>query len=160
MKLNPKILIVVGAVITAMTLEAVVFLQLTPAPPKPAAGEAQSKEELVVKDESAAADTSEEPLGEPFNCTNNQEESMMHLRFKVAAVVKVNEAVGFRDTLNLHKNRVRQSVEKIIRSASRDDLNDANLNTLKRLMKEEVNKVLRKSFVIEAVVYDFSMIEQ
>jgi flagellar basal body-associated protein FliL len=78
----------------------------------------------------------------------------------VAAVVKTNDAVQFRESVTKHKNRIRQAIEKIFRSAERDELNDANLNALKRSMKEEVNKVLRKSYVDEIVVYDFSMIEQ
>lgn len=160
MKLNLKTMMIAGAVVAAMALEGVVFLLLMPGQPKPVAGETQSKDEPSGKDEGTGTDAAEEPLGEPYNCTNNKEESMMHLRFKVAAVVKTNDAVQFRESVTKHKNRIRQAIEKIFRSAERDELNDANLNALKRSMKEEVNKVLRKSYVDEIVVYDFSMIEQ
>ena len=68
--------------------------------------------------------------------------------------------MAFRDTNAAHKYSVRQAVEQIVRKAQREDLNDPNLSTLRRLIREEVNKVLGKSFVIEAVIHDFSMIEQ
>jgi flagellar basal body-associated protein FliL len=160
MKLSLKGMIMAGAVVAAMTLEAVVFLLLMPSHPPSAAGDAQVSDKTAATDEQGAIDTAEEPLGDPFNCTNSKEESNLHLRFKVAAVVKANQTVPFRESKEAHKNRVRQAVEKIVRSANREDLNDPNLSTLKRLIREEVNKILGKSFVIEAVIHDFSMIEQ
>lgn len=160
MKLNLKAVIIAVGVVTAMALEGVFFLLMMPSQPKPAAGEAQSAEETAGKDETADNDTAEEPIGDPFNCTNNQQESNLHLRFKVVAVVKANQSVAFRDMNTAHKTRVRQAIEKIVRRAQREDLNDPNLSTLSRLMREEINKVLGKSYVIEAVIHDFSMIEQ
>ncbi len=160
MKLNLQTLIIAGAVIAAMTLEGVVFLMMMPSEPKSAAGETSNTDDAKEKDEAATSVTAEEPLGDPFNCTTRQQESNLHLRFKVVAVVESGRQVQFRDANTLHKTRVRQAVEKILRSADREDLNDPNLSTLKRLMKEEINKVLGKSYVIEAVIHDFSIIEQ
>jgi flagellar basal body-associated protein FliL len=160
MKLNLQAMIIAAVVIAAMTLEGIVFLLLMPSHPKPAAGEVQATDESAATETAVTTDTAEEPFGDPFNCTNNQEEGNLHLRFKVAGVVKSNQQVAFRDTNAAHKTRVRQAVEKVVRSASRDDLNDPNLSTLKRLIREEVNKILGKSFIIEAVIHDFSMIEQ
>lgn len=160
MKLNLKAVIIAVGVVTAMALEGVVFLLMMPSHPKPAAGDAQSAVETAAKDETADNDTAEEAIGDPFNCTNNQQESNLHLRFKVVAVVKANQSVAFRDMNTAHKTRVRQAIEKIVRRAQREDLNDPNLSTLSRLMREEINKVLGKSYVIEAVIHDFSMIEQ
>lgn len=160
MKLNMKTMIIAGAVVAAMALEGIAFLLFMPSSPKNAAGETADPEAPAQKEEAVAIDTAEEPLGDPYTCTNNVEESMMHLRFKVAAVVKSNQQVPFRDAVTAHKTRIRQTVETIFRRAERTDLNDASLSTLKRLIREEVNKVLGKSYVIEAVIYDFSMIEQ
>lgn len=160
MKLNLKAIIIAVGVVTAMALEGVVFLLMMPGQPKPAAGDAQSAEDTAEKEAVAENDTAEEPIGDPFNCTNNQQESNLHLRFKVVAVVKTNQSVTFRDANTAHKTRVRGAIEKIVRKASRDDLNDPNLSTLSRLMREEINKVLGKSYVIDAVIHDFSMIEQ
>lgn len=161
MKLNLKAIIIAVGVVTAMAVEGVVFLLLMPSQPKSAAGDAQTTEKTAEKEEEAAvSDTAEEPIGDPFNCTNNQQESNLHLRFKVVAVVKANQSVAFRDMNTAHKTRVRQAIEKIVRRAQREDLNDPNLSTLTRLMREEINKVLGKSYVIDAVIHDFSMIEQ
>lgn len=160
MKLNPKTLIIAGGVVAAMALEGVMFLLLMPSPPTPAAGETAAAGDGEEKAEAPTSETKEEPIGEQFNCTNNQQESIVHLRFKVAAVVKSGQEVKFREMNTEHKTRVRQAIESITRRASREDLDDPNLSTLKRLIREEVNKVLGKSFVIEAVIHDFSMIEQ
>jgi flagellar basal body-associated protein FliL len=160
MKLDLKTMIIAGAVVMAMTVEAVVFVMLMPRSSKPTAGAAaDGTGDAAATPEAPTSDYAEEPIGE-FKCTNNQEESMLHLRFKVDAVVKSSERVPFRDANNARKARVREVIEKIVRSASRDDLDDPNLSTLKRLIKVEVNKVLEKSFVTEAVIHDFSMIEQ
>lgn len=160
MKLNLKAIIIGVGVVTAMAVEGVVFLLMMPSQTRPATGEAQTTEETAEKEEAAVNDTAEEPIGDPFNCTNNQQESNLHLRFKVVAVVKENQSVAFRDTNAAHKTRVRQAIEKIVRRAQREDLNDPNLSTLSRLMREEINKVLGKSYLIDAVIHDFSMIEQ
>lgn len=160
MKLNLQAMIIAGAVIAAMTLEGVVFLLLMPSQPKSAAGDVQATDSPETNEAAVTTDTAEEPFGDPFNCTNNQEEGNLHLRFKVVAVVKANQQIAFRDTNAAHKTRVRQAVENVVRSASRDDLNDPKLGTLKRFIREEVNKILGKSFIIEAVIHDFSMIEQ
>ncbi len=161
MKLNLKTLIIAGAVAGAMAVEAVVMLLMMPAQPKPAAGDAAEKTAgtEASKDEISGGDFVEERIDE-FKCTNNQEESNLHLRFKIDAVVKASEKVPFRDAITARKARIRQTVEKILRRASRDELNDPDLNTLKRLIREEVNKVLEKSYMTEAVIHDFSMIEQ
>ncbi len=159
MKLNVKTLIIAGGVVAAMALEAVVFLILMPSPaPQAAAETATPAEETPEK--MTESETKEEPIGEQFNCTNNREESIVHLRFKVMAVVKSGQEVPFREMNTAYKARIRQAIEKIARNATREDFDDPSLNTLRRLIREEVNKVLGKSFVMDSVIYDFSMIEQ
>ena len=159
MKLNVKTLIIAGGVVAAMALEAVVFLILMPSPvPQAAAETATPAEETPEK--ITESETKEEPIGEQFNCTNNREESIVHLRFKVMAVVKSGQEVPFREMNTTYKARIRQAIEKIARNATREDFDDPSLNTLRRLIREEVNKVLGKSFVMDSVIYDFSMIEQ
>ena len=69
--------------------------------------------------------------------------------------------VAFETAANQHHNaRVRQAVLKVARSASLEDLNDPNLTTIKRQLREEINKVLRKSYVTEVVISDFKTMEQ
>lgn len=160
MKLNMKTMIIAGAVVGAMALEAVVMLVLMPSSSKPAAGDTSEESVEESLTESSSSAYAEEPIDE-FKCTNNQEESIIHLRFKVVAVVKDREKVTFREIRDLRKSRIRQAVEKIVRRASRDTLNnDPDLNTLKRQIREEINKILEHDYVFEAVIHDFSMIEQ
>ena len=159
MKLNMKTLIIAGAVAGAMALEAVVMFWMMPNQSKPVAGDASEMDDAISSKVIVGSDYIEEPINE-FKCSNNQEESNLHLRFKVDAVVKKSEKLSFQEAVKDRKARIRQTVEKIVRSASRDELNDPHLSTLKRLIREEVNKVLEKSFIIEAVIHDFSVIEQ
>lgn len=163
MKPNVKTLMIAGLVIGAMALEGVLFLVLMPSHPSPAAGSDDSEDSDATKVESSSSNTVEEPLGEAFKCTNNRAKgSVVFLNFKVTVVLKDGrEAVEFREALTkMYKTRVRQVIEKIARSASMDDLYDPHLSTLKRLIREEVNKVMTKSYVIEVVVNDFQMTEQ
>jgi flagellar basal body-associated protein FliL len=104
-----------------------------------------------------------EVLVDSFSTTNSRAApgSVIHLTFKLTAVVPSGQDVSFEHAANQHHNaRVRQAVLKVARSASLEDLNDPNLTTVKRQLREEINKVLRKSYVTEVVISDFKTIEQ
>jgi hypothetical protein len=60
----------------------------------------------------------------------------------------------------MHTARIRQAVNKIVRSSSLEELNDPSLGTIKRLTREEINRLLRKSYVSEVVITDVRIIEQ
>jgi len=98
-----------------------------------------------------------------FSTTNSRAApgSVIHLTFKLTAVVAAGQDIAFENAANQHHNaRVRQAVLKVARSASLEDLNDPNLTTIKRQLREEINKVLRKSYVSEVVISDFKTMEQ
>jgi flagellar basal body-associated protein FliL len=98
-----------------------------------------------------------------FSTTNSRAApgSVIHLTFKLTAVVAAGQDIAFENAANQHHNaRVRQAVLKVARSASLEDLNDPNLTTIKRQLREEINKVLRKSYVNEVVISDFKTMEQ
>jgi len=168
MKLNIKTLIIAGVVVIAMTLEAAIIFMMMP--PKAAvvdAGEqsksGQESGDLEMAEEPAVSDDFAEVLVDSFNCTNNRVApgSVIHLSFKVIGIVQAKQKLSFEEAANhTHKTRVRQSIERIARSSSLEDLNDPNLSTLKRMIREETNKILGKSFVTEIVVNDFRMLEQ
>lgn len=161
MKLDLKTMIIAGAVASAMVLEAVVMLMMMPSQPKPAAGDASAVAVDAVdsKHEGSGSAYIEERIDE-FKCTNNREESNLHLRFKVDAVILKSKEIEFRDAVKARKARIRHAVEKIIRGADRVALNDPSLNSLNRQIREEINKVLEKDYMTDAVIHDFSMIEQ
>ncbi|HEX6984464.1 MAG TPA: flagellar basal body-associated FliL family protein [Planctomycetaceae bacterium] len=103
-----------------------------------------------------------EVLIDTFSTTNSRAApgTVVHVTFKLTGVVPAGQEVAFEHAANQHHNtRVRQAVEKVARSASLDDLTDPNLTTVKRQLREEINKVLRKSYLTEVVISDFKTIE-
>lgn len=109
-------------------------------------------------------DTAEVNIG-TFSCTNNRASTgSIHVTFDLVAIVSAGQAANFERAADgikgVHKHRVRQAVIKVARSSNREDLSDPNLSTMKRLIREEINKVLQKSFIIEVVISDFKTMEQ
>jgi flotillin len=60
----------------------------------------------------------------------------------VAESVKVQQ-VEREAQVKVHTARIRQAVNKIVRSSSLEELNDPNLGTIKRLVREEINRLLK-----------------
>jgi flagellar basal body-associated protein FliL len=133
--------------------------------PSPASGGA-ADEKPAAPDESAKADvghTVEVPIEPIVNVTNSLAApgSIIHVTFKLVAVVPRDQQLAFEDAVNVeHNARVRQAIVKVARSTNMDDLSDPELSTLKRMIREEMNKVLRKSYVHECVISDFKTMEQ
>jgi len=160
MKLNTKSLLIAGIVLVAMVLEAAIIYFVMPPRSAVQAADAAPEDDLVA---STVTDDSSEVLIDSFNCTNNNiaPGSVVHLSFKVIGVVPRSQHLAFEENANkTHKTRVRQSIERIARSSNLEDLNDPNLNTIKRLIREEINKLLGKSYITEVVINDFRMMEQ
>ncbi len=108
------------------------------------------------------SDTAEVIL-ETVMTTNNKAApgSIIHMTFRLVCIVATAQKAAFERAANEeHRHRVRETVLKVARSANMEDLSDPDLSTLKRLLREEINKVLRKSYVIEVVVSDYKTIEQ
>src|SRR5690606_19474065 len=69
-----------------------------------------------------------------FSTTNSRAApgSVIHLTFKLTAVVPRGQEMSFEHAANQQSNaRVRQAVLKVARSAGLDDLNDPKLTTMK-----------------------------
>ena len=145
-----------GLMVAVMIIEFGVLYFLLPGPtPDPAAAvDAAAQEE--------AADAVEVAV-DAFSTTNGRAApgSVIHISFKLVALVAAGEGAAFDLAANTnHKARVRQAVYQVARSASLEDLNDPNLTTIRRQLREQINKVLRKSFVTEVVISDFKTMEQ
>lgn len=164
---------IIALLVVAMIGEAGVFIFMGAGSASPAAASAVDG---AAKPEAAAAGSGEKVPAETakadglaevevhnFTVTNNiaAADTIVHVAFKMYALVPSDQKSAFEDAAMVkNKARVREAVEKIARSATLDDLNDPNLGTLKRLLKEEVNKVLKQSYIVEVVISDFRTMEQ
>lgn len=157
-----KIGLIIGVVIVAMVVEAgVIYVLLPPkAQATTVAEKGDAKKETAKEDLAPDQDAEEESI-DSFNCTNSKTPgTVVHVSFKLVAVVQTRDKMNFSEANKKHRTRVRQSVERVVRNASEEDLHDPNLSTLKRLIREEVNKVLGKSWMSEVVITDFRTMEQ
>ncbi len=139
------------------------FLGLGPAaePKQAGAEESKTQDEELTKDNAQSENVEVEV--DTFNISNNRAaaDAVVHVTFEFVALVSRDQEQAFDEASNkMYKARVRQAIIKVIRSSSLEDLNDPNLSTIKRLLREEVNKVLRQSYIIEVVISDFKTMEQ
>ena len=161
-----KMLKIGGAVLVIILLEAGLisfFLPGKAAKPGPSTAEEPAAKLPAEEEESAAlADTAEVQIGNGFSCTNSRAAAgaTVHIDFKLVALVTSKNTGGFETALKAHDARVRQAIIKVARSSSLEDLNDPNLSTIKRLIREEINKILHKSYINEVVISDFTTMEQ
>jgi flagellar basal body-associated protein FliL len=111
--------------------------------------------------EGADGEFAEVPMGD-FSFSNGTAAPGMiiHVDFKLSAVATSKQASSLDAQLKLHQARVRQAVNKIVRMSSLEELNDPNLATIKRLIREDINRLLRKSYVVEVVITDVRTMEQ
>ncbi|QDT42098.1 hypothetical protein Pan241w_21790 [Gimesia alba] len=107
-------------------------------------------------------ETSEVPI-ENFSVTNNIAEpgATIHVTFNLVALVEQGSAADFESMVKEQsKARVKQAVIEVVRKSSLSDLNDPQLGTMKRMMKEAINKVLKKSYVVETVISEYRTLTQ
>ena len=93
-----------------------------------------------------------------FRITNSlapSQGSEINLTFTLAAVVSRNAQSDFSDAVKQNQFRVAQAVGRVCRSATLQDLTDPELGTIKRLIKEEINKVLATSYIIVIIISDW-----
>ena len=148
-------LVLVGLLAAAMAAEFVVLYMVLPAP-APAAEHADEAEH-------DHGDELSEVSVDAFSTTNTRAVpgGVVHVTFKLTALVPTAQVTAFEHAANEQNNaRVRQAVLKVCRATTLDDLNDPSWLTLRRQLREEVNKVLRHSYVIDMVISDFKTMEQ
>jgi flagellar basal body-associated protein FliL len=146
-------LIGISAVAALLAAAATYFLVTPSAPAEAAEPEAavEAQPELV-----------EVPI-DTFNTSNRSAAagSVIHVRFNLVATVPRGHEVALDDAVTrTMPARIRQAVMEVARSSSLDDLKDPELSVLKRKVKEEINKVLRKSLVSEVIISEFRTMEQ
>jgi len=164
-----KLVLIIGLVALIITAQAVITYLLIPkaaaTPKDPAAGDKQAAGASGAPVEEVpdvrVANSAEVSLGD-FNCTNSTAAPgvVIHVDFKLYAVTTSQQASQLEQQVKSHQARVRQIVNKIVRSSSLEDLNDPNLGTIKRLVREEINRLLQKSLISEVVISDIRTMEQ
>jgi hypothetical protein len=84
----------------------------------------------------------------------------LHVDFKLTALASTRQSSTLESQFRWNQERIREAVNKIVRSSSYDELNEPNLGTLKRLIREELNRVLAKDLINEIVINDIRVLEQ
>lgn len=122
------------------------------------AGHGEKGEEKPKKPKS---DSEEVDLGE-FTITSYQPTSSttMFINFRLYGTILRKQTAEFNERLEASKNRVRDNIITIVRSAEVADLTDAGLGLIKRKILETTNKTLGKPLLKEVVFSDFSYVEQ
>lgn len=167
-----KKLLIGGIVLVVIAVQVVVTYLLLP---HPAASDSGHKPQHAEKEhdhhppepshepegDSPEGEVAEVSLGD-FSFSNGTAAPgiIIHVDFKLAAVASSKQASSLETQVKVHTARIRQAVNKIVRSSSLEELNDPNLGTIKRLIREEINRLLRKSYVNEVVITDVRIIEQ
>lgn len=98
-----------------------------------------------------------------YNVTNRQAAAdiTLEIRFKLVAVVATEQHSTFEHLAKTElKARVRESVEKLIRKASIEDLYDPSLGVIKRHIREEINRVLRQTYVTDIILSEYKTLER
>ena len=165
-------LLIGGIVLTVIAVQVVATYLLMP---HPASSEASHKSQHEQKghdqhapvasheseSEAAEGEVAEVPMGD-FAFSNGRAAPglIMHVDFKMVALTSSQRAASLDAQFKLHSARIRQAVNKIVRSSSLEELHDPNLGTIKRSVREEINRVLKKSYVNEVLITDFRIMEQ
>jgi len=97
-----------------------------------------------------------------FNCSNtlSAQGQIIHITFDLCVEVPRNLSENFNFAKKDHKNRIKQAVSTIIRNAGTEELNDPHSSTIKRQIREEINKILNQSYVTSVLITGFRAVEQ
>lgn len=166
---KPKKWLIVGAIVLVVVIVQVVVtsLLLPGHPPAETGAKHEEKEHEHAATDQHHGDAendgefAEVPMGD-FSFSNGTAAPGMiiHVDFKLSAIATSKQASSLDTQLKLHQARVRQAVNKIVRMCNLEELNDPNLATIKRLIREDINRLLRKSYVLEVVITDVRTMEQ
>ena len=144
------------AVVLMAAEAAVLWVMLSPSSDADAAQDAAAAEIADgISDITAGSDLVEVPFDPPFTVTNATADlgTMVHVNFELVAGVSGQNETTFRQAVEVdYRNRLRQAINEIVRSASLEDLQDPDLNQLKRRIKEDLNKTLQSSYVVDVIV--------
>ncbi|MCA9042145.1 MAG: flagellar basal body-associated FliL family protein [Planctomycetaceae bacterium] len=154
------------AVVLGLQVIVVWWLLSRPAVPATEVTEEETIEGQFDEDnfnDGASSVTDAEVVIDSFNCTNTSaiDEGVVHVSFHLSATTSPSNETDFQVAVTqTAERRVKEAVERVARNAPYEDLKDPYLNSIKRQIKDEINKVLRKSYVNEILITEFKIIEQ
>jgi|TARA_R110000868_G_scaffold411786_1_gene710693 uncharacterized protein HemX len=154
-----KLLKIGGLLLLVIILQIGISYWLLTPPAQPAE---LAEDSLSKGSENLQVTTAEVPV-DNFSVTNNIAEpgATIHVTFNLVALVEQGAAADFDSMVKeQNKARVKQAVIEVVRKSNLSDLNDPQLSTVKRMMKESINKVLKKSYVIETVISEYRTMTQ
>jgi hypothetical protein len=153
----PLIIAGVGFVVGVQTVLTIVLM------PKPGASKPAEAEKKVEAEPAAEenSDHAEVPIGDFSNTNSTATPGVtIHFDFKLTAITTAKAESQLKDLLKSNNARMKQEVGKIVRGASLEDLTDPNVATIRRLVREEINRLIRKSLIEEVVATDIRFVEQ
>jgi flagellar basal body-associated protein FliL len=162
-KKSSKLPLIIGGIGFIVTIQAVLTFLLMPKsePAQPAAAAkaaVASAEPPASEDEPDQAEVS---IGDFSNTNSTATPGVtIHFDFKLVAITTGKQQSQLTDLLKKNNARMRQVVGKIVRGASLDDLTDPTVATIRRLVREEINRLIRKSLIEEVVATDIRFVEQ
>lgn len=157
-----KLIVIAVIVLIVLAQLAVVYVFLLAPSAKTEDKKTEVEQTAVAQGESALGDIVEVNIGTDFNCTNGKahQGTVIHVNFKVVALVSTNEETSFKDAVKAAEARIKEAVMIVARQADIEALNDPNLGSIKRLIREQINKILKKSYIRDVVISEYSLIER
>ncbi len=152
-QINSKTIKILGLLLVVMVVEAVGIYFVLP-PPAGTTGP-----------EKLPTDVPEHVVEvriDDFKCANTQANpgGPIYVTFDLVVTVPTKQEENFRRAATVvHKFRLQQAVDGIIRSSSLDHLGDAELSVIKRKILNEIQKLLSVSYVNEVIISNFSLVE-
>ena len=144
------------AVVLMLGEAAVLYVLLAPSGDGEAAKDAAAAQIADgLSDIAAGSDIVEVEFDPPFAVTNSTADlgTLVHVNFELVAGISTKNETTFRQAVEQdYKSRLRQAIVEITRSAALEDLQDPDLNQLKRRIKEDLNKTLQSSYVVEVII--------
>lgn len=161
-KKGKKKLIVIAVIVLIVLAQLAVVYFFLLAPGSKQEEKTETVQSALTEGDSALGDLVEVNIGTDFNCTNGKahQGAVIHVNFRVVALVSGKEEQSFKDAVKAADARIREAVMIVARQADNEALNDPVLGSIKRLIREQINKILKKSYIRDIVISEYSLIER
>ena len=83
-----------------------------------------------------------------------------HVDFSLAVLTSLTQVSTLESQIKSNHGRIRDAINKIVHNCNLDELNDPNLEAMKRLIREDVNELLGKRLIIQVMINDIRVIQQ